>query len=90
MGEPETQVDAVDEQQEQAKAERGEKTAENVRYGQGISEGEMSGMTTEGQGSGNQDGGFGGTETQVGTGGESETANTREAQDYGPGSGVGA
>ncbi|CAF9931653.1 MAG: hypothetical protein HETSPECPRED_008157 [Heterodermia speciosa] len=101
MGEPETQVDAVDEQQAQAKAERGEKTAENVRYGQGISEGGMGGMTTEGQGGGNQgfwgtlltvlftDGGFGGTETQVGDGGDREAAGTREAQNYGPGSGVG-
>ena len=44
----------MDEQQEQAKAERGEKTAENVRYGQGISEGGMGGMTTEGLGSGVQ------------------------------------
>lgn len=44
----------MDEQQAQAKAERGEKTAENVRYGQGISEGGMGGMTTEGQGGGNQ------------------------------------
>lgn len=52
--ESETQVDAVDEQQEQAKAERGEKTAENVRYGQNISEGGMGGMTTDSQGGGNQ------------------------------------
>lgn len=44
----------MDEQQEQATAERGEKTAENVRYGQTISEGGMGGMTTEGQGGGNQ------------------------------------
>ena len=44
----------MDEQQEQAKADRGEKTAENVRYGQTISEGGMGGMTTEEQGGGNQ------------------------------------
>ena len=44
----------MDEQQEQAKAERGEKTAENLRYGQAISEGGMGGMTTEGEGGGNQ------------------------------------
>ena len=46
----ETQVDAVDAQQEQEKAEKGARTAENVRYGQNISEGGMGGMTTEGQG----------------------------------------
>ena len=47
-------MDAVDEQQEQTNAERGENTAENVRYGQNISEGGMGEMTTEGQGGGNQ------------------------------------
>ena len=36
------------------------------------------------------DGGFGGTETQVGAGGDREAADTREAQNYGPGSDVGA
>lgn len=50
-------MDAVDSQQAQEKAERGAKTAENVRYGQTISEGGMGGMTTEGGGSANQ-GGF--------------------------------
>ncbi|KAG7008375.1 replication factor C subunit 1 [Physcia stellaris] len=88
--ESETQVDAVDEQQEQAKAERGEKTAENVRYGQNISEGGMGGMTTDSQGGGNQEGGFGGTEDQTGTGSDREAAETRQQQDYGSGSGVGA
>ena len=41
-------------QQEQHKAERGEKTAENVRYGQTISEEGMGGKTTEAGGSANQ------------------------------------
>jgi len=50
----ETQVDAVDAQQEREKAEKGARTAENVRYGQTISEGGMSGKTTEGQGGANQ------------------------------------
>lgn len=36
------------------------------------------------------DGGFGGTEDRTGTGGDSEAAETRQQQDYGPGSGVGA
>lgn len=105
----------MDEQQEKAKAERGEKTAENVRYGQNISEGGMGGMTTDSQGGGNQgmrcisvskalfldtsdlaltslvaEGGFGGTQDQTGTGSDREAAETRQQQDYGSGSGVGA
>ena len=52
----ETQVDAVDEQQEQEKADRGARTADNVRYGQNISEGGMGGKTTQGQGGANQGG----------------------------------
>ena len=52
--EEETQSDAVTSQQEQQKAERGEKTAENVRYGQTISEAGMGGKTTEAGGSANQ------------------------------------
>ena len=50
----ETQPDAVTSQQEQLRAERGEKTAENVRYGQAISEGGMGGKTTEAGGDANQ------------------------------------
>lgn len=51
---PETQVDVVDSQREQQDAARGEKTADNVRYGQNISEGGMGGKTTEAGGSANQ------------------------------------
>jgi len=50
----ETQVDAVNSQQDQQDAERGAKTADNVRYGQTISEGGMGGKTTEAGGSANQ------------------------------------
>ena len=50
----ETQPDAVDSQQAQEKADRGAKTAENVRYGQTISEGGMGGRITESEGSANQ------------------------------------
>ena len=49
-----TQPDAVISEQEQAKAERGERTAENVRYGQAISEQGMGGKTTTSGGSANQ------------------------------------
>lgn len=52
----ETQVDAVNTQQEQEKAEKGARAAENVRYGQNMSEGGMGGMTTGGQGGANQGG----------------------------------
>ncbi|KAI4257656.1 MAG: hypothetical protein L6R42_005515, partial [Xanthoria sp. 1 TBL-2021] len=52
--ETETQTDAVKEQHEQDKADRGARTAENVRYGQTISEGDMGGKTTEAGGTANQ------------------------------------
>ncbi len=52
--EPETQPDAVDQQQKHDKAVRGAKTAENTRYGQTISEEGMGGKTTEAGGSANQ------------------------------------
>lgn len=45
-------------------AERGEKTAENVRYGQNISESGMGGMTTTTTGTANAEGGYGGTAAQ--------------------------
>ena len=47
-------MDAVQEQEDQSKAEKGEKTAENVRYGQAISEGGFGGETTESSGGANQ------------------------------------
>ena len=50
----ETQPDAVIQQQEQAKADRGAQTAENIRYEQTISEGGMGGKTTEAGGNPNQ------------------------------------
>ncbi|KAL8759191.1 MAG: hypothetical protein Q9199_000949 [Rusavskia elegans] len=86
MGETETQTDAVKEQQEQDKADRGARTAENVRYGQTISEGGMGGKTTEAGGTANQ-GGFGSTDGQAA---QDSAEETREEQGYGPGSGVGA
>lgn len=52
----ETQVDATDSQQEEQKSEQGTKAAENIRYGQNISESGMGGMTTEAQGNANQGG----------------------------------
>ena len=52
----ETQVDATDSQQEEQTSEKGTKAAENIRYGQNISESGMGGMTTEAQGNANQGG----------------------------------
>ena len=52
----ETQVDVVDSQQARQLTERGARTAENVRYGQTISEGGMGGKTTEASGGANQGG----------------------------------
>ena len=57
-----------------ADQERGEKTAENIRYGQNISESGMGGKTN----------------SSIGSAGESEdTADTRKQQGLGEGSGVG-
>ncbi|MCJ1414278.1 hypothetical protein MMC32_000604 [Xylographa parallela] len=86
MGEPETSVDAVPSVQQQEKAERGEKTAENIRYGEAISEHGFGGETTGNSGQANQ-GGYGSTDAQEET---VDAAKTREQQGYGSGSGVGA
>ncbi|KAL9025563.1 MAG: hypothetical protein Q9196_005638 [Gyalolechia fulgens] len=86
MGEPETQLDAVAEQQEQDKADRGAQTAENIRYGQTISEGGMGGKTTGSAGSANQ-GGYGSTGAQAG---QDNAEESRQEQGYGSGSGIGA
>ena len=64
--------------------ERGEKTAENARYGQSISEGGFGGMTTTSGGSANQEG-FGAVKGQ-----DESTENTRREQRYGPGTNIGA
>ncbi|EPE30644.1 hypothetical protein GLAREA_03611 [Glarea lozoyensis ATCC 20868] len=60
------------------KKARGEKTAENIRYGEAISEHGFGGETTTNSG-GVEDG----SETQ-------DAKQTRREQGYGPGSGVGA
>ncbi|KAG0646266.1 hypothetical protein D0Z07_8260 [Hyphodiscus hymeniophilus] len=69
------------------KKERGEKTAENVRYGEAISEHGFGGETVGNSGSANQGSGYGGTEKD----GEGDgNGQTRREQGYGGGSGVGA
>ncbi|KIW14006.1 hypothetical protein PV08_06787 [Exophiala spinifera] len=65
--------------------ERAQKTADNIRYGQNISESGVGGKTTSSIGSAGQEGGFGGTPDQSG-----KQPDSRPQQGYGPGSGVGA
>lgn len=79
LGSAQTSVDKQPEAAAQQTAERGAKTAENIRYGQSISEGEMGGMT-------NQEGevkkeGYGRLEEQVGE--TSGAGESRRAQGYG-------
>ena len=65
--------------------ERGERTADNIRYGQNISESGMGGMTTTSTGQANHEGGRGGTEAQK----DLENAeNPRTAQQYSSGRNV--
>ncbi|EHY53391.1 hypothetical protein HRR83_003598 [Exophiala dermatitidis] len=64
---------------------RGQQTADNIRYGQNVSESGMGGKTTTSTGVASQEGGYGGTPDQS----ESQK-DTRPQQGYGPGSGVGA
>lgn len=71
--------------------ERGEKTAENIRYGEAISEHGFGGETVGNSGEAKRGEGFG----RAGSGGEADDgegggSNTRRAQGYGGGSGVGA
>ncbi|MCJ1352230.1 MAG: hypothetical protein MMC33_002214 [Icmadophila ericetorum] len=54
MGDPETQVDSTTSQAQQENAERGEKTAENIRYGESISEHGFGGETTTNSGEATQ------------------------------------
>jgi hypothetical protein len=65
-------------------AERGQQTADNVGYGQNVSESGIGGMTTTSSGDAQQ-GGYGGTEAQ-----DTEAKNTRREQGMGPGNNVGA
>lgn len=46
LGTPQTAVDTNPDAEAQRTAEQGEKAAEKIRYGQGISESGMGGMTT--------------------------------------------
>ncbi|KAK5045994.1 hypothetical protein LTR84_008780 [Exophiala bonariae] len=65
--------------------DRGEQTADNIRYGQNISESGVGGKTTTSTGSAEQAGGYGGKSDDA-----EPQKQTRREQGYGPGSGVGA
>jgi hypothetical protein len=70
----------------QGTSARGERTAENMRYGEAISEHGFGGETTGNSGD-SQQGGYGRTEkSQEGE----HPSQTRREQGYGGGSGVGA
>ena len=87
MGSVETTTDPSDTPEgKQQQTERGEKTAENIRYGQGISEGGMGGTTQGSDGSAEQ-AGFGKQEDSEEKVDESQA---RRAQGYGGGDGEGS
>jgi len=87
LAEPQTELDSKSSEQQQEKNERGEKTAENIRYGEAISEHGFGGETTGNSGQANQGTGYGFTELRDNS---EDAVKTREEQGYGPGSGVGA
>ncbi|KAK5404034.1 hypothetical protein LTR06_009967 [Exophiala xenobiotica] len=62
-------------------ADRGQQTADNIRYGQNISESGMGGKTTTSSGSAGQAGGYGGAPDQT-----VQQDDARSKQGYGPGS----
>ncbi|KAI9751602.1 MAG: hypothetical protein M4579_005995 [Chaenotheca gracillima] len=72
---------------QESKREKGEKTAEKIRFGESISEHGYGGEVTTNSGSGNQEGGYGGV--QAGDRQDDSAGDTRQEQSYGPGSGVG-
>ncbi|OAL31274.1 hypothetical protein AYO20_08329 [Fonsecaea nubica] len=65
--------------------DRGKQRANNIRYGQNISESGMGGKTVAQDGQAGQQGGYGGTPDQA-----EGQKDTRPQQGYGAGSGVGA
>ncbi|KAI9718242.1 MAG: hypothetical protein M1812_004232 [Candelaria pacifica] len=88
MGEPSTQdPNPISKPPNPDKKERGEKTAENIRYGESLSEHGFGGETTGNSGSKGQEGGFGGVNEKIT---DDSAEKTRKVQGYGSGSGVGA
>ncbi|MCJ1251003.1 hypothetical protein MMC30_008234 [Trapelia coarctata] len=79
MGEQETKTDSTSSEQQQAKSEKGANTAENIRYGEAISEHGFGGETTGNSGEANQGTGYGSTKIQAKT---DDAVQTREDQGY--------
>lgn len=67
--------------------DRAQKTTENVRYGQNISESGMGGMTTTSGGQSHQEGGYGGADADKNLE-AGEGKNSRSEQQYSKGRGV--
>lgn len=83
MGAAETTTDPQQtEEAAQQHAAQGEKKAENIRYGQTISEGGMSGFTEGHSGEANQ-GGFGRTKDASDEGASTGAGESRRAAGYG-------
>lgn len=80
LGEPQTSVDSNPKVNAQQKQARGEKTAENIRYGQTISEEGMGGQTTTTTGQATQEG-YGRTSGVAE--GSIDAAQERREQGYG-------
>ena len=81
MDDSQTATDSKPDFQAQQRAERGERTAENIRYGQTISEGGIGGMTKDQEGSVTQ-GGYGRVADRSGLD-SGDSADSREASGYG-------
>lgn len=80
MGAPETAVDFQPKAAANEKAQRGEKTAENIRYGQSISESGVGGFTTTSSGSAAQEG-YGRQQDKASD--TADAAASRKAEGYG-------
>lgn len=80
MGAPQTAVDVQPEAAAKEKAEKGLKTAENIRYGQGISETGAGGFTSTSSGAAAAEG-FGRQKEQVDD--TADAVQSRRAEGYG-------
>jgi len=85
LGNVETQ-EATSGEQLKSDSGKGEMAAENIRYGQSISEEGVGGQTTGGIGEASSGSGDGGTEADQNT--ENVGDHDRKAQGYGPGGGI--
>jgi len=80
LGEPSTSFPSESGPTAQEKSDRGAQTAENIRYGQNMSENGMGGKTTTSSGSAGQDNGQGGAEYGGST---ADAVGARKAAGYG-------